>query len=425
MAGKFLFSFLMVFSSLVNAQWYRQEVPPGIDYLTAVHFIDATTGWVTGNNGAILKTTNGGRSWERLTGTSDTTYSSIFFTDTRNGFVTGYPRNGYGVVRRTSDSGATWRNVRQGIMFPLKEVVFTTRDTGWVIGGPVSRLSMGAIDKTTDGGNTWQEQQFPRDAVFSSIDMISSQIGWVAGSDGTILSTTDGGTNWNLKRAGNGEYIRSVDFISSTHGWIAGRGGILEKTTNGGDAWISQSPGRNFWFETILFTDRGTGWAGGYDTLTKKAFILTTTDGGDSWYSQTINDRLVTSITDIFSLDGMTVWATGDGGTLLVTTNGGDIYQEPSSQAGYVLLQQNTPNPFSTVTIIKYALPPALRDERVHVKLAIYDLTGNEVTVLVNEEKNYGTYEVRWNASGLPSGIYLCHLHAGGFAASKKMVVVR
>ncbi len=424
MFGKTSFLIAFAISTFLNAQWYRQDVPPGIDYFTSVYFIDASTGWVTGNNGTILKTTNGGRSWERLTGTSDTTYSSVFFTDTRNGFLTGYPRNGYGVVKRTSDGGATWRNVLHDIMFPMNDVVFTTRDTGWVIGGPVSRLKQGAIDKTTDGGITWQEQQFPRDAVFSSIDMISSQIGWVAGSDGTVLGTTDGGTTWALKRAMNGEYIRSVDFISPTHGWIAGNGGVLEKTTNGGDTWISQSPGRNFWFETILFTDRGTGWAGGYDTLTKRSCILKTTDGGDSWYSQTINDRLSTSITDIFSLDGRTVWATGDAGTLLVTTNGGDIYQEPSSQAGYVLLQ-NTPNPFNTTTIIKYALPPALRNERVNVKLAVYDLTGNEIAVLVNEEKTYGTYEVRWNASGLPSGIYLCHLTAGGFTASKKMVVVR
>ena len=59
------------------------------------------------------------------------------------------------------------------------------------------------------------------------------------------------------------------------------------------------------------------------------------------------------------------------------------------------------------------------------VRLAVYDLLGREVAVLVNERKEPGNYSVTWIAGGLPSGVYFYQLTAGGYHAVKKMVVVR
>ena len=57
--------------------------------------------------------------------------------------------------------------------------------------------------------------------------------------------------------------------------------------------------------------------------------------------------------------------------------------------------------------------------------MKIYDALGKEIATLVNEEKPAGNYEVDWNASGLPSGIYFYKLQAGSFAETKKMVLLR
>jgi hypothetical protein len=67
------------------------------------------------------------------------------------------------------------------------------------------------------------------------------------------------------------------------------------------------------------------------------------------------------------------------------------------------------------------------------VKLAVYDILGREVAILVNERKNSGRYEVRWDASGLPSGMYICRMAArqtaggpaGTFTGVMKMILVR
>jgi hypothetical protein len=83
-------------------------------------------------------------------------------------------------------------------------------------------------------------------------------------------------------------------------------------------------------------------------------------------------------------------------------------------------LEQNYPNPFNPSTSIKYALK-----SRQFVQIKIYDVLGNEVTTLVNEEKQPGVYEVEFNASELSSGTYIYKLTAGNFSAIRKMLLLK
>jgi len=95
-------------------------------------------------------------------------------------------------------------------------------------------------------------------------------------------------------------------------------------------------------------------------------------------------------------------------------------------------LSQNYPNPFNPVTTIKFAIPsnvkPSLaagRRETSIVKLIIFDMLGREVATLVNEEKQPGTYEVKWDATGFSSGIYFYRLTASSFVETRKMILLR
>jgi hypothetical protein len=91
--------------------------------------------------------------------------------------------------------------------------------------------------------------------------------------------------------------------------------------------------------------------------------------------------------------------------TVLPTVNvGGDNTELPSSIAIY----QNYPNPFNPTTTISYDIP-----ENSHVKLSVYDIMGREVANLVNEYKKVGRYEVEWDATDFPSGVYFYKLVAG------------
>lgn len=90
-------------------------------------------------------------------------------------------------------------------------------------------------------------------------------------------------------------------------------------------------------------------------------------------------------------------------------------------------LEQNYPNPFNPSTKIKYSIPSvALSEvEESLVTLKVFDVLGNEVTTLVNEEKPSGEYEVVFDAAGLSSGIYFYKLQVGSFTETKKLVLIR
>ena len=88
-------------------------------------------------------------------------------------------------------------------------------------------------------------------------------------------------------------------------------------------------------------------------------------------------------------------------------------------------LQQNFPNPFNSTTKIKFSIPLVDKFNQVFVQLKVYDVLGNQVAVLINEEKPAGNYDVIFSDSELISGIYFYTLKAGQFNETKKMTLVR
>ncbi len=99
-------------------------------------------------------------------------------------------------------------------------------------------------------------------------------------------------------------------------------------------------------------------------------------------------------------------------------------------------LEQNYPNPFNPSTKIKFVIPngvrnlkdfssQASRNDNTLVSLKVYDILGNEVATLVNENKAPGVYEVEFNANNLSSGVYLYRLQANDFIEVKKMILMR
>ena len=83
-------------------------------------------------------------------------------------------------------------------------------------------------------------------------------------------------------------------------------------------------------------------------------------------------------------------------------------------------LEQNYPNPFNPSTKINFTIPNS-----TFVKLTVYDAIGNEVKVLINENKLAGTYTENFDAIGLTSGIYFYKLQSGEFVETKKMMLLK
>ena len=88
-------------------------------------------------------------------------------------------------------------------------------------------------------------------------------------------------------------------------------------------------------------------------------------------------------------------------------------------------LYQNYPNPFNPTTTIKYSVPKIVNNQSSIINLKVYDILGNEIATLVNEQKAPGNYEVQWNASGFASGVYFCRLQSEDFISVKKLLLMK
>ena len=88
-------------------------------------------------------------------------------------------------------------------------------------------------------------------------------------------------------------------------------------------------------------------------------------------------------------------------------------------------LSQNYPNPFNPTTKIEYSVPTVGISLMKFLQLKVYDILGNEVATLVNEEKPAGNYEVEFNGNHLSSGIYFYVLKVGENRFTKKMCLIK
>ncbi len=136
----------------------------------------------------------------------------------------------------------------------------------------------------------------------------------------------------------------------------------------------------------------------------------------------------ITAKSILMDLTGTTLMQGSDGHLYICRLSQGTITRfkhdvtginNNNSPVGYSV-SQNYPNPFNPVTSIRYEIP-----KEGIVSLKIYNVLGSEVSTLVNETKQQGSYEVTWDAANYPSGVYFYELSADEFTERKKMVLVK
>jgi hypothetical protein len=132
------------------------------------------------------------------------------------------------------------------------------------------------------------------------------------------------------------------------------------------------------------------------------SYVLTDGVGGRLLTAKSMNGEGSMKITNS-SVTKFSVKLTGDG-------------QLPKEYA----LAQNYPNPFNPSTTIGFAIP-----QGSFTTLKVYNILGQEVATLVNEEMKPGTYEVNWSASSNSSGVYLFRLQAGKFTETRRMILLK
>lgn len=322
----FLIAFLIfTLSSFAQVQWYAQN--SGVNnFLFDVHFVNENIGWIAGNTGLILHTSDGGANWIEQTTPPNNTYYSVYFTDAQNGWAGGFA----GKLIRTTDGGETWLDGSAGTNRFRYDLYFINPDSGWVVGGNhggyPSFIPNREILFTSNGGVTWTSQYgASHETPLNAIYFIDKNNGFSVGESGAVMQTINGGNTWIESTTLTGYDLRDVTFVNINTGWIIGyylglpHAPSVFKTTDGGLSWNEKTFGVDESLNSISFADEMNGWIVGGQASISNSYILHTTNGGVTWEYQNVpTDEFLMKV---FFFDTEAGWAVGASGTVLATEN--------------------------------------------------------------------------------------------------------
>jgi photosystem II stability/assembly factor-like uncharacterized protein len=289
----------------------------------AIHFENPMTGMLVGervfedDKSAVIVTSDGGATWQSDLGTVSGRLLGGRFFDAEKGWVVGEQ----GAVMATSDGGATWDVQTSKALADLFDVHFVSDQIGWAVG------QNSTVVKTTNGGNTWSvlvggqpSGEVGEGAVmYMGVHFLDETTGFAAGSGvtGVIDRTTDGGKTWETVFEAE-ENLRGISFMDSTTGWATGKYGLLLATTDAGETWEQKEVGTEEDIYSVSPGDEGHIWiSGDYGTIAYSG------DLGDTWRLVSVSVEFFGTMKELrgpimaVSAIGNEAWAITDVGRVL------------------------------------------------------------------------------------------------------------
>ncbi len=415
--ANFLFLMILIgYAFTLHSQW--QVVPNNVtNNFNDIVFINENTGFagvtkIPDSTGIVYKTVNKGANWSLLETGSDPIRTVYVVSQTEIYTL------GRSYLLHSTNGGGMWNPVFFQY-YDLYDIRFQDFSTIYLCGYKQTD-NRGVLIRSSNGGIYWNFTFiFENSNKLFCIRFPNQSTGYVCGQNGTMRKVVEGVTDWLLINTGTSRNLNSMYFFNETSGFAAGDNATLLKTVNGGYPWFHMNiNAANVDFRSIEFYDANTGFICGTN-----GYIAKTSDGGDNWIQQTSN--VTTAINTIQFLNRDTLYSAGNAGKFLRTYTGGDpigISEISNSLPDQYSLSQNYPNPFNPLTKIEFAISG---QSVAQTFLSVYDVLGNEVAVIVNQDLKPGVYEVDWDASSYPSGVYFYKLQAGEFSQTKKMILVK
>lgn len=405
---------------------------PGGNGLYGAVFVNERVAIVVGN-GVILRSEDGGRSWEEVDLGGAEIGAALYDVVRRPDTGTLIAVGGDGsaaVVFRSTDDGVTWtRQTETGTSRTMLAVDNADGDTWWMVG-------QDRIMVSTDDGITWVGA--PSDPGTTgrrvsvafrdeSYGIVLDEGTSVAGTGRTWL-TTDGGQTWNNVFTATG--VTDVAYAGEDVWYITQR-------TPGGAVYAHRSPGNGAggtWElgpiavygsthpRDVEFVTPDLGY------VADDSGILRTDDGGQHW---TWEARISATVPrDVAVFDHNRAIVAGTSRWIMHTSSGGghpassvsvdDIRIDTPTREATIHLEPNYPNPFRDRTTLAYELL-----QPGEVELSVHDILGRVVARPVKAVQSAGRYEVPFEAGGLAAGTYFVRLLGGGATEVRKLVVVR
>ncbi|MCC7352160.1 MAG: hypothetical protein IT330_00280 [Anaerolineae bacterium] len=259
--------------------------------LYALAFADATRAYAAGADGTLLRTTDGGQTWNPRPSPGFGTALDIFFYNATHGWAV----TNQGWVWRTTNGGDNWTPHKVFDAHSLRAVHFADSLRGWAVGdalGPDGYTYAGAVYATANGGVTWARQYLAGPLLHGLHVAPDGQTGLAVGDGGTVLRTGNGGLNWVVTPSATLRTLHDVRFVTQSQVWTVGGDHVGQEngvnvfefayvflqSWDGGQTWAVAQEGYGAKFNRVRVGADGLGWAAGV-----RGALWWTFDGGLSW----------------------------------------------------------------------------------------------------------------------------------------------
>ncbi len=357
------------------------------------------------------RSTDAGLNWEadiRLTNnTAESYYPSIAIFGSVVHVVWQDYRDGNFEIyyKHSTDAGVNWGTdtrlsfITAVSQFPSVAVSGSVVHVVWQENpnAPLSYIEI-YYERSTDGGESWEADiklSYYDNSQHPSVAVSGSAVHVVWRNDDTRIyykRSTDAGVNWEAKK--------DLSITGSSYPSIAVSGLVVHAV------WVDNNNG-NTEIYYKRSTDAGVNWGTG--------IRLTNAPAASMYPSVAVSGSAVHVVWYDYRNANNEIYYKRDptGNTIGIINISSEI---PSTYS----LSQNYPNPFNPSTNVQFSIPNVQ-----FVSLKVFDMLGKEVATLVNEKLKAGTYEVDWNASQYPSGVYFYKLETENFSDVKKLVLVK
>jgi photosystem II stability/assembly factor-like uncharacterized protein len=290
--------------------------PVRLNIPTAIYdasFVNDTQGLTVGNDGTVIGTDDGGTHWNILRSYHRTVPHALYMNPKSS---MAWAVGDSGMILTSNDRGRTWRRQRSQITSSLNGLFFTDDDSGWAVGAE------GVILTTGDGGGHWKQQTSPTSRTLHGVCFDDAGNGWAVGDAGTILFTKNYGVLWNIEQPDSYQLLAVACAPNQLCCAVGGFGTVLTKDLKSASAnWVKHKTGTDTTFRSV-YVDRGGKflWAVG-----DEGEIVSSTDGGEHWDAQESGSK--DQLLYVQFSDSNHGWAIGSQASLLSTSDGGKTWE--------------------------------------------------------------------------------------------------
>jgi len=417
-----IFIFIFCISTSFSATW----VPAGTmsagntDWVYALNTNTSgelfASSWAVGVYKGIHSS---GTNWI-FSGLSGKRISNLFIAP--NNYIYGFSHtSSVAYIHRSTDNGVTWQDVYTrnfpnnyagggGMVFPADGSIVAAFA---VTVGPTIGDVATYVFKSVDGGTTWIQKSIIYSGFVGGMKLLKDGRIFMGTSLSGVVKSTNNGENWTNMTSFAPIYIHDILQDRDEAIYVCDAYGPNRSTDNGQSFVDVSTPAAPGLMIEASFIDS----QGNFYISYNHDNVYRSTNKGDSWELITDGIPGTSWICSFTEANGKIYAGTNNKGTYYLNT---DLVGIPVQNqiVNNFSLKQNYPNPFNPSTKISYSI-----SNSTFVSLKVFDVKGREIAELVNGHKSAGSYEINFDASSFPGGIYFYKLTTEEFSQTRKMIL--